>query len=64
MTYKAHVYYPLVEAYKGTHEVDHEAAVQLINNDTPRKHLETYLEWEGIFGYTENIIQILLGDKA
>lgn len=34
----------------------------LINEATPRERLETYLEWNGIIGYTQAIFEIATQD--
>lgn len=67
----------LVEAYKGVYEdqitkdlgdlwEDQMARILwchgMIVNHTPKERLETYLQWNGIFGYTGRIWDISQGE--
>lgn len=38
-------------------------AIDAIQKETPREHLEKYLEWNGIIGYTSAIYAIATGES-
>lgn len=66
----------LIEAYRGRYEDAHkpqeagrfvgepttEEAIQMIRKDTPKERLATYLQWNGIIGYTNRIWEISQGE--
>lgn len=49
----------LIEAYCGYHEVTIDEAKMLIADESMEKRLETYLYWNGIIGWTNEIISIV-----
>lgn len=51
----------LIEAYMGVHNISRGVAKDRIELDIPQTHLETYLQWQGIIGYTANIQELALG---
>lgn len=49
----------LISAYIGYYDFDRDEAIEKIKSDSQRDRLETYLEWEGIIGYTDTIMRIV-----
>ena len=47
-----------------TDEAYEESIVKMIVSHTPKQRLETYLEWNGIIGYTHRIFDIANGKVA
>lgn len=51
----------LIEAYMGRFECSRKDAIDKIERDLPRDHLETYLEWQGIIGYNQILYTLANG---
>lgn len=49
----------LIEAYQGYHEVSREKAKMMIADASKDERLEVYLEWNGIIGWSRQILSIL-----
>ena len=54
----------LIEAYLGRHELDdtpeaRAEVVEEIRSHATHERLKVFLEWEGIIGYTDQILAIL-----
>jgi hypothetical protein len=63
--------YDLIAAYQGVYEdsPDHpngepntEWALEKIRKDTPKQRLDTYLQWNGILGWTNRIWELSQGE--
>lgn len=56
----------LVEAFMDAQEVSREVALERIKKASPKMRLKTYLDWHGIFGYTDIVFAIStgLGDEV
>ena len=54
-------YKPLVDAFMETYECDAEEAAWRIEQASQQERLKTYLEWNGILGYTGVILTIVNG---
>lgn len=54
---------PLLEAYTETFDLDEAATKALINQHSPKKRLEIYLQWNGIIGWTDSIFAIANSDS-
>lgn len=49
----------LIEAYMGNREITREKAIEEIGKDSLRTRLDTYLDWNGIIGFTGQIMLIV-----
>ena len=55
----ADVYEPLVEAYRGYYEISREKALEFIAKKDKKADLNVFLHWNGILGYTDQILKVL-----